>query len=252
MDQYNNNNQSEFLWKLLENPANDAHMYAYDLQQLVNDFPQSGILQALLARASDNKNLKQASAYFDTRALFKLINSPASLTGITDDRIILERMSSNGSHQQQPGEPQATETIAVADEEAPELAGDYHPTPDISPAQETEQAPSTQEETETEEQPVQIPADEVPPPLPAAEAIAPLDEIPAIAEPEKTEPVSTQEEIPAVSDEAAHEPGPGPVAHDITTVVPEMEQPGHEIIHTEELPPPVPAAAKEPEKQIAD
>lgn len=255
MDQYNNNNQSEFLWKLLANPANDAHVYAYDLQRLVNDFPQSGILQALLAHASDNKNLKQASAYFDTRALFKLINSPGSLAGISDDRIIIERASSNGSHQQQPEAQQTVETAPVADEEAPEPAVDYHPTPDTIPVQETEPTPSAreeiQEEIKAEEQPAQIPADEMPPPLPPAEAIAPLDETPAVAEPEEAEPEIAHEEIPPVPDVAANESVPAPIDQDITTVVPEMEQPGQEFINTEE-PPPVPAAVEQPEKQIAD
>jgi hypothetical protein len=250
VDQQNNNIQSEFLWKLLANPANDAHMYAYDLQRLVNDFPQSGILQALLAHASDNKNLKQASAYFDSRALFKLINSPASLAGVTDDRIIVERISSNGS-QQQSEVPPAAEISRVAEEKAPELAGDYHPAPDNIPVPETAPAPSAQEEAEAEEQQVQTPANQMPP-LPSTEATAPLNETPAIAEPEEAEPVGAHEEIPSIPDVDAHEPGSAPIDQDITTVVPEIEQPGHEVIHTEEPPPPAPAIVEPPEKQIAD
>jgi len=75
VDQNYNNSQNEFLWTLLAHPAEDAQQYNYNLQRLVNDFPQSGILQALLAHTSDQKNLKQASVYFNAKALYKLINS---------------------------------------------------------------------------------------------------------------------------------------------------------------------------------
>ncbi|MDP9078190.1 MAG: hypothetical protein M3O71_12235 [Bacteroidota bacterium] len=90
MDQNYNNNQNEFLWTLLANPANDAHLYNYNLQRLVNDFPQSGILQALLAHSADEKNLRQASVYFNAKALYKLINAPASFIGVADEKIIVQ------------------------------------------------------------------------------------------------------------------------------------------------------------------
>jgi len=77
----------------LAHPADDAQQYNYNLQRLVNDFPQSGILQALLAHTSDQKNLKQASVYFNAKALYKLINAPASLIGVADENIIVQ----NGS-----------------------------------------------------------------------------------------------------------------------------------------------------------
>src|SRR5215469_16086666 len=144
-------------------------MYAYDLQRLVNDFPQSGILQALLAQASDNKNLRQASAYFDTRALYKLINAPSSLAGIPDDKIIIERISSNGSYQHQAGAVQNEEVSTIAEETIPELASDYHSVPDIAPVTEIAPVPEIQEETKVEEA-VKSEVDEVPPPLPSHEA----------------------------------------------------------------------------------
>jgi len=101
VEQYSNNSQNEFLWTLLANPANDAHLYAYNLQRLVNDFPQSGILQALLAHASEEKNLKHASTYFNPKSLFKLINAPSTYTGVPDERIFIQGgISVNGSFQQ--------------------------------------------------------------------------------------------------------------------------------------------------------
>ncbi|WP_295670665.1 hypothetical protein [uncultured Mucilaginibacter sp.] len=100
MEQYSNS-QNEFLWTLLANPANDAHLYAYNLQRLVNDFPQSGILQALLAHASEEKNLKRASTYFNPKSLFKLINAPSTFTGVPDERIFIQSgISINGGFQQ--------------------------------------------------------------------------------------------------------------------------------------------------------
>jgi hypothetical protein len=95
VDQYYNNSQNEFLWTLLANPANEPGMYAYNLQRLVNDFPQSGILQALLAHASEEKNLKQASAYFAPKALYKLINAPSTFIGVAEEKIIIQNSLRN-------------------------------------------------------------------------------------------------------------------------------------------------------------
>ena len=98
MDQNYNNSQNEFLWTLLANPANDAHLYNYNLQRLVNDFPQSGILQALLAHSSDEKNLRRASAYFNSKSLYKLINAPSSFIGVSDEKIIVQNNIQSASY----------------------------------------------------------------------------------------------------------------------------------------------------------
>jgi hypothetical protein len=98
VDQNLNNGQNDFLWSLLENPANDAGPGVHHLQGLISDFPQSGILQALLAHASEKKNLNRASVYFDPRALFKLINAPSTFTGVPDERMVIQPgISVNGS-----------------------------------------------------------------------------------------------------------------------------------------------------------
>ena len=94
-----NSSQNDFLWSLLENPANDASSCVDNLHRLVNDFPQSGILQALLAHASEEKNLRRASAYFSPRALFKLVNAPSTFTGVPDERMVIQPgISINGSY----------------------------------------------------------------------------------------------------------------------------------------------------------
>ena len=99
MDQHHNNSENYFLWALLANPATDTHLYAYNLQELVRDYPQSGILQALLAHASEEKNLKQASAYFNPKSLYKLINSPGGFSRVENDDIIIQpNIPSTGQH----------------------------------------------------------------------------------------------------------------------------------------------------------
>ncbi len=99
MDQNKNNSQNEFLWTLLANPANDANAHADNLQRLVNEFPQSGILQAMLAHASDEKNLHRASVYFNPKALYKLINAPSSFIGVLNEKITIQnRISSKKYH----------------------------------------------------------------------------------------------------------------------------------------------------------
>lgn len=109
MDQNLNNNQNDFLWTLLANPANDAHLYNYNLQRLVNDFPQSGILQALLAHSAENKNLRQASVYFNPKSLYKLINAPSSFIGVPDEKIIIQSNIPSARFNNYNPEPQVTE-----------------------------------------------------------------------------------------------------------------------------------------------
>jgi len=88
VEQQFNNDQSEFLQALLANPESDPQVYAQDLERLVNEYPHSGVLQALLAYASDERNLKRASVYFTPACLYKLINTPSALTEVTASHII--------------------------------------------------------------------------------------------------------------------------------------------------------------------
>jgi hypothetical protein len=117
VDQQFSNSQNGFLWTLLADPANDAHLYAYDLQRLVNDFPQSGILQAMLAHASDDKNLKQASVYFNAKSVYKLINAPSAFIGVPDEKIIIQPgLTGNGRYKQDEYLPPA-ENLSIQHEE---------------------------------------------------------------------------------------------------------------------------------------
>lgn len=91
MEQLLNNNQNDFLWTLLADPAEDARLYVYNLQRLVNDYPQSGVLRALLAHASEDKNLRQASTCLNPSSVYKLINSPLSLVGVPDEKLYISQ-----------------------------------------------------------------------------------------------------------------------------------------------------------------
>ncbi len=93
VEQNFNNDQNEFLWTLLAEPANDGYACTPDLQRLVNDFPQSGILHALLAHSGNQSDLKRAAIHFNPQALFKLINAPTGLSEVSGERIILHGRS---------------------------------------------------------------------------------------------------------------------------------------------------------------
>jgi hypothetical protein len=88
VDQYLNNRQNEILWNLLAEPANNGQLYVHNLKSLVNDFPQSGLLRALLSHAEGGQNINHAAAYVNPKTLYKLINSPGSLEEVADHQII--------------------------------------------------------------------------------------------------------------------------------------------------------------------
>ena len=88
VDQNLNNRRTELLWELLANPANKDDAHAYNLQQLATDFPQSGILQALLSYTGDNNNLSKAAAYYNPKLLYKLSNDPDGFPVVSPGQIL--------------------------------------------------------------------------------------------------------------------------------------------------------------------
>lgn len=88
MDQYLNNRQNEVLLNLLADPANNGHAYLSDLQSLAADFPQSGLLQALLAHAEGGQSTRNTAVYVNPMVLYKLIHAPESLGGVSQDQIV--------------------------------------------------------------------------------------------------------------------------------------------------------------------
>jgi hypothetical protein len=88
VDQYLDNRQKEILWDVLANPADNGAAYAQNLARLVQDNPQSGILQLLYARTADAKQLSKAAIYGNPRTLHKVVNHPQDLPVIDSASII--------------------------------------------------------------------------------------------------------------------------------------------------------------------
>lgn len=77
-----NNISSELILKALANPVEVLNTNASGIESLVNDFPQSGLLRALLAGNGHDQNVKHAAAYINPTTLYKLVNSPESLPAV--------------------------------------------------------------------------------------------------------------------------------------------------------------------------
>ncbi|MCD8740921.1 hypothetical protein LT679_09940 [Mucilaginibacter roseus] len=91
MDQYNNNQQHSFLAHLLSNPADSGAAYVNELQQLVKSYPQSGVLQALLSRALDEKQNPGAVLYFDPQTLYTLMYDNAALPTVQASDVYIQQ-----------------------------------------------------------------------------------------------------------------------------------------------------------------
>ncbi|MEO6524743.1 MAG: hypothetical protein ABIN91_23865 [Mucilaginibacter sp.] len=87
MEQNLNTDQKDFFSEVIANPTEVGAMHAPQLKSLVDLYPQSGILRAMLARASQiydesgfQQKLKSAAVYAPDRAiLYNLINYPEKL-----------------------------------------------------------------------------------------------------------------------------------------------------------------------------
>ncbi|MDB5286033.1 MAG: hypothetical protein JWR05_982 [Mucilaginibacter sp.] len=98
MDQYLDNRHKQILWSLLANPADTGQLYATNLQQMVNDHPQSGLLQILFARAADKQNIKKAAVYYKAGTLYKLMHNPHSLPVVSQNKIIRAKVSESENY----------------------------------------------------------------------------------------------------------------------------------------------------------
>lgn len=116
MNQNFNNRRTELLWELVDNPAAKGAEYAYNLHQLVKDYPQSGLLQSLLLYAGDEESLPRAIAYTNPQLLYKIVNDPDGLLAVSPDQIV--------SLKQAPHQPEqaSAETESEALLENPEYA----------------------------------------------------------------------------------------------------------------------------------
>ncbi len=133
VDQQVNNTRAQLLWDLLANPAGKHGEHAYNLQQLIAENPQSGILHALLVHATDGENLNQAVAYASPRVLYKLTHDADSLSIVSAEQIIK-------SHNSPANTDEAHTVEAKAEDSSDELL--------LAPWQEEEDFPVTEEITE--------------------------------------------------------------------------------------------------------
>ncbi len=78
----------EFLWKLLANPADNNPTYVAELKSLVAQYPQSGVLWALMMPNREKENLKHAAAYFDPATLYKLAIEVDTLSVVTEEQVV--------------------------------------------------------------------------------------------------------------------------------------------------------------------
>jgi len=94
VDDQLNNRQKEILQRLLADPTDIGSVYLSNLQDLVKTYPQSGLFRALYGRAVNESSPSIAGAYFDSRALHKLLFHPDNISTIAKERVIFQ----NGFH----------------------------------------------------------------------------------------------------------------------------------------------------------
>ena len=116
MDHQLNNKRTELFYELLASPADKDVLHTYNLQLLVNDFPQSGILHALLMQVSNGENLKQAATYYEPKILYKLTKDADSLPEITEGQIAeFKQKAVNAFFHEEA--PQPADTVEVTADE---------------------------------------------------------------------------------------------------------------------------------------
>ncbi|TFF38295.1 hypothetical protein [Mucilaginibacter psychrotolerans] len=87
MEQNIDNRHKEILWDLLANPAENGQLYKHNLERLVQDNPQSGLLQVMYARSGQTPDIRRASAYFSPKTLYKILHDADDLLPVARERI---------------------------------------------------------------------------------------------------------------------------------------------------------------------
>jgi len=87
----NTGNSSEFFNDLLDNPADLSHLDTFKLQQLINEFPQSGLLRSVLAVKRDEENMQSAGAYVNPKLLYIVSNAVSTLRAVANDQIAISQ-----------------------------------------------------------------------------------------------------------------------------------------------------------------
>ncbi len=78
----------EVLWDLLAKPSDAKYAYTLNIQSLIDEYPQSGLLRALLAGNGNAQNVQRSAVYFNPAILYKIVNHPDSLPVVRDDQVM--------------------------------------------------------------------------------------------------------------------------------------------------------------------
>ena len=162
----------------MANTADNGHLYIDNLQRLVSDFPQSGLLHALLKRADSEQVTSHAAAYYNPKTLYSLINAPDTLAEVTDTQIIQEISTTAHYAVGQKAEIEeqgSAPVVVVGDDEVAEVES-------------IEQLVNTEQRTE---EPGQVISEE----QSNGELEQEIIELPGDAEPEIEDPIESAEEI---------------------------------------------------------
>ncbi|MGY3214939.1 hypothetical protein [Mucilaginibacter sp. HD30] len=89
MNEYTRNSANGFFYDLLDNPADLSDANAFKLQQLINEFPQSGLLRSILAVKREEESLHSASTYVNPKLLYVIANAVGSLLPVSDEQIVI-------------------------------------------------------------------------------------------------------------------------------------------------------------------
>jgi hypothetical protein len=196
VEQQLNNTRTQLLWDLLANPAGKHGEQAYNLQQLIAEYPQSGLLYALLVHTTDGEHLKEAAAYANPKVLYKLTHDADNLALVSAGQVVRIQNSLGSASFFHSIEPE----IIGNDEFLAPWAGeeDFAIMPEIAEAPHIEHPPVTEAEPIAETSHGQ-PIEEA-----IHEEIMPVEsELPVVVEePQHDEPIEhAQEEAPVAENE---------------------------------------------------
>lgn len=140
---------------MLATPADTGQLYVQNLERLVNDYPQSGILQVMLARAGNEQHIGKAATYFNPRILHKLLHNPEDLKEVAASDIIA--LTDDKPYSGYLNAAPVTESVTTTIEEEEPAVAEIIEAPvehEASPVTETEdvlteeqEAPEIEEET---------------------------------------------------------------------------------------------------------
>lgn len=143
------NQQTDLFWELLANPADRSYSHVQNLRQLVNEYPQSSLLQSLLFYTGEDDRLSHAAVYTDPRLLYKLRHDAGSLSQVSDDQLIKVVKESNVQvddivHGAEP-EPEIPSAVSDNESEREPLFDQSQPTEHFEPQVSAEDTPEAVE-----------------------------------------------------------------------------------------------------------